>query len=217
MVKVKICGNRTFEDLNAACGADALGFIVATPESSRNLTSARAARLVNKVRPFTSTVLVTTETHLPTLVELVREVGPDYLQLHSDLSPNKLERIANSTPEKTGLIALLSVNFGERRILNRAQTLAKSPAEAILLDSKVGGKPGGTGKVHDWEVSRKIRDDLSPFPVILAGGLRPENVTRAITEVRPYAVDVATGVKENGTNSAELVKSLLKEVKDVET
>lgn len=217
MVKVKICGNRTIEDLNTACGADAVGFIVATPESSRNISPRRAIHLANEVPPFTSTVLVTTEEDIGILKEMVGEVRPDYLQLHSNVSLNKLERIDDSIPEKTGLIVLLTVTTNERGLVDRAKKLVNSPAEAILLDTKVNGEPGGTGKVHDWEVSRKIRDDLSPFPVILAGGLRPENVTRAITEVRPYAVDVATGVKENGINSAELVKSLLKEVKDVET
>lgn len=216
MVKVKICGNRTAKDLTAARDADAVGFIVATPESTRNISTDRAARLTEEAPPLVSKVMVTTEKQVTRLEELVRYVEPDYLQLHSNLSSNQIEEISVSLPDRVGLIALLSVTSDDKGILDRARKLAKSPAAAILLDSKAGGKTGGTGKIHDWEASRKVRDFLHPFPLFLAGGLRPENVQKAINKVRPYAVDVATGVEEDGMKSIEKVKSLLSEVKSVE-
>jgi phosphoribosylanthranilate isomerase len=69
--------------------------------------------------------------------------------------------------------------------------------DAVLLDSFVNGKYGGTGRVHDWKLSRNIRDRLNPIPLILAGGLTPFNVTEAVKIVHPYAVDVSTGVESS--------------------
>ncbi|MEF8798602.1 MAG: phosphoribosylanthranilate isomerase [Candidatus Bipolaricaulota bacterium] len=217
MVKAKICGNQTRKDLKIAAGADAVGFIVATPESDRNLQPETAARLGKEIPPFTSTVLVTTKKSPQTLQKLTVKVKPDYLQLHSELSPERIAKIAELIPEFTGLLALLSVK-GDREELNKkARELANLPIDAVLLDSKVDGRAGGTGWVHDWEVSRDIRDALHPFPVILAGGLNPGNVGEAIKKVRPYGVDVATGVEENGKKSEQKVERFLQEVNKCET
>ncbi len=217
MVKVKICGVKTGEDLELASGADAVGFIVSTPKSSRNLGTKRAARLAKKVPPFTSTVLVTTETDLGHLEEVTREIGPDYLQLHSQLEENRVNRIARAIPGKTGVIGLLSINSDQPDPKERARSLERSSAAAVVLDSKAGDRAGGTGRVHDWEISRKIRDLVYPFPTILAGGLDPENVGEAIEKVRPFAVDVATGVEEEGEKSPRKTKSFLHEVRSIAT
>ncbi len=217
MVKVKVCGNRTVRDVSAVRGADAVGFIVATPESTKNISVDRAIQLTKAVPPFVSTVLVTTEKRASRLEELSRRVNPDYLQLHSHLSPSQIGEISRSFPDRVGLIALLSVEKDVKGIVDQARDIAGSPVVGVLLDSKVGGKTGGTGEVHDWKISRQVRDLLHPFPVFLAGGLRPENVKRAIEEVRPYAVDVATGVEEDGVKSAKKVKSLIREVNYIET
>ncbi|MFB6291326.1 MAG: phosphoribosylanthranilate isomerase [Candidatus Bipolaricaulia bacterium] len=211
MVKVKICGNRSTRDLNAARGAAGVGFIVSTPESSRNIKVTTATRLIEEVRPFTSTVLVTTETDQKVLGELSR-TKTDYLQLHSSLTGARIEEIANFVSDNTKLIALLKVDRSTEKLKSRARDLASSPAEAILLDSAQDGQAGGTGKVHDWEVSRTIRDAIYPAPVILAGGLNPENVGEAIRKVRPYAVDVATGVEKADHKSDQKAKRFLEEV-----
>ncbi|MBS3813700.1 phosphoribosylanthranilate isomerase [Candidatus Bipolaricaulota bacterium] len=216
MVRVKICGNRTVNDLNVVRGADAVGFIVATPESPRNIAVDRAVKLTEEVPPFVSTVAVTTEPRVKALEKLTRSVKPDYLQLHSNLSPGRIEEISGCLPDRTGMIALLSVASGDNRAIERAEGLAGSPAAAIIMDSEVAGRTGGTGEVHDWKTSRRVRDFLHPFPVFLAGGLRPENVKRAVREVRPYAIDVATGVEEGGVKSAEKVRSLINEVNSIE-
>ncbi|MFP4646574.1 MAG: phosphoribosylanthranilate isomerase [Candidatus Acetothermia bacterium] len=217
MPKVKICGNRTSEDLDAARRADALGFIVGTPESSRNLNLDQAVRLVQDIPPFTSSVLVTTQRSVPAQRKFVRAIKPDYLQLHFDLESGQLECIADSLPGGTQLIALLPVTGDERQLINKARCLTDTSAAAILLDTKVGGKTGGTGKVHDWRISRKIRDAVAPFPVILAGGLNPANVSEAIRQVRPAAIDLASGVEGNGEKSPEKIEAFLSEVRDCET
>jgi len=216
MVKVKICGNQTRSDLRVTTRADAVGFIVATPESSRNIEPNRAVRLVKGTPPFTSTVMVTTEVKPKVLRELILKVEPDYLQLHSTLSLSRTEEIARSIPNTTGLISLVTVAGKPDDLKNRALELANLPVAALLLDSKSEGRAGGTGRVHDWNISRTIKDTVHPTPVILAGGLNPENVGKAVKKVRPYAVDVATGVEKNEVKSEQKVERFLEEVKNSE-
>jgi len=217
MVKIKICGNQDRDDLMTSAGANAVGFIVATSESGRNISLEDAMHLEKEVPLFTSTVIVTTETNTELLKKIIGKIGPDYLQLHSSLTPKRIEEIAAVTGNRTGIITLLSVEGKPRDLQKRAGELADSPAKAILLDSKSGNRAGGTGKIHNWKLSREIRDTLYPFPVILAGGLNPENVSEAVKTVKPYGVDVATGVEEAGKKSEKKIECFLEEVKNCET
>lgn len=217
MVKTKICGNQTQNDVGIAGPGDAAGFIVATPESNRTIEPEKAARLSKETPPFTGTVMVTTEVNPARLRELTETVKPDYLQLHSELDPARIEEIAGVLRNRTRIISLLSIDGSPEKLKDRAVDLARSPLKALLLDSKVEGQTGGTGKIHDWEISRDIRDAVHPFPVILAGGLDPQNVGEAIRQVKPYAVDVATGVEEDGEKSEQKVERFLEEVKSSET
>jgi len=216
MVKVKICGNQTSDDLRVTARADAVGFIVATPESPRNIEPNRATRLVKETPPFTSTVIVTTEVKPKVLRELVMKVEPDYLQLHSTLTLSRTKEIARSIPNTTGLISLVTVDGKPEDLKNRALELTDLPVDALLLDSKSEGRTGGTGRVHDWDTSRTIKDTVHPTPVILAGGLNPENVGKAVEKVRPYAVDVATGVEKNEVKSEQKVERFMEEVNNGE-
>ncbi len=161
--------------------------------------------------------MVTTEVNPARLRELTETVKPDYLQLHSELDPARIEEIAGVLRNRTRIISLLSIDGSPEKLKDRAVDLARSPLKALLLDSKVEGQTGGTGKIHDWEISRDIRDAVHPFPVILAGGLDPQNVGEAIRQVKPYAVDVATGVEEDGEKSEQKVERFLEEVKSSET
>lgn len=215
MVKVKICGNKSKDGVEATSGADAVGFIVSAPESSREISPGLAARLVDDTAPFTSTVAVTTESDPKELKPLAEQVKPDLLQVHVPLSPNRLEEIKEEIPHPTDLITLLPVAGKEATLLDRARDLAGSAAEALLLDSKSGESTGGTGETHDWRVSAKIRNALHPFPVILAGGLAPDNVGKAIRQVRPYGVDVASGVEIDGKKSNRKIEEFLQEVRKI--
>ncbi|MFP4630595.1 MAG: phosphoribosylanthranilate isomerase [Candidatus Acetothermia bacterium] len=214
MVKVKICGNQTRDDIDASAGADAVGFIISTPESSRNLTPGRAAKLVESVPLFTDTVLVTTETKPEKLARLSERVAPDYLQLHSRLSEGELRKIDSVVPGLIDLIGLLPVEGSGEELERKARDLKESPVSGILLDSKSGGRSGGTGETHDWELSKRIRKAVDPFPVILAGGLEPGNVRKAVEKVKPYAVDAASGLEIAGEKSPEKTNQFLKEVKE---
>jgi phosphoribosylanthranilate isomerase len=190
-VKVKICGITREQDLAAAvdAGADAVGFVVASPLSPRNLTYERAKDLIKSVPLFVDSVVVTVTSNIDELLRICNVLRPFALQVHSNNLPDA-EKLRSMLP---GIRLIKAVNVRE---IFDIEYLKHSVSEfdAILLDSLAGGY-GGQGKVHDWELSRKIVEYLYPKPVMLAGGLTPENVADAVRIVRPYAVDVSSGVE----------------------
>ncbi|MCW4021281.1 MAG: phosphoribosylanthranilate isomerase, partial [Candidatus Bathyarchaeota archaeon] len=94
---------------------------------------------------------------------------------------------------------------------------AAETCDAVLLDTYVSGRHGGTGKVHDWKLSRRVREAIHPKPLILAGGLTPKNVKDAIRVVKPYAVDVSSGVESSpGTKDPDKVFEFIRNAKEVE-
>jgi phosphoribosylanthranilate isomerase len=215
MVMVKICGIRSEEDIAAAEGADALGFIVSTPQSSRNLTVAHARALMRSVPPGLLKVVVTTALgREPRLVEVL---APDALQVHRALSPHELTRLRAALPQNLRLYGLLPVVGPTHEIIARGRALAQAGLDGVILDTVVGRRVGGTGRTHDWAVSRVVRDALHPLTVILAGGLTPANVRRALEHVRPDAVDVASGVEEaDGRKSREKITAFVHQVRSYE-
>ncbi|MEM1666862.1 MAG: phosphoribosylanthranilate isomerase [Nitrososphaerota archaeon] len=190
-VRVKICGITREQDLMDAvdAGADAVGFVVASPLSPRNLTYERAKELIKTVPVFVDSVVVTVTSDFDELLRVRNLLRPSALQIHgNDFSG--AEKLRNALSD-IRLIKAINVNE-----VSDVESLRNSINEfdALLLDSLVGGY-GGQGKIHDWEISRKVVECLYPKPVILAGGLRPENVAEAVRSVRPYAVDVSSGVE----------------------
>lgn len=191
-VRVKICGITRPEDLSvaAAAGADAVGFLVGVPSSPRNLTLERAEKLLRQVPIFVDSVVVTTPQSVVELVEVFNRLKPTAIQIHGKKSfeaSEIFERIKDTRLIKT--IYVKSSN------LNMATIEDSKKFDAVLLDSFTKDQYGGTGNVHDWTLSRQMREAVAPTPVILAGGLNPENVREAIHTVQPYAVDVASGVE----------------------
>jgi phosphoribosylanthranilate isomerase len=210
LTKVKICGITRDKDLVAAldAGADALGFIVGVPSSPRNLPLERAAELVRLVPVFTKAVLVMVPGCISEIAEAWEAVRPDALQVHGHGLPS-VEEIREVAKGAT-LIRGIRLERGEA--LNNIEA---SAFDAILLDTFVPGKHGGTGMIHDWEASRRICRDMQPRRLILAGGLRPSNVQEAIRVVRPYAVDVSTGVESSpGVKSAEKMRDFIERVRE---
>ena len=190
MVKVKVCGITNERDLFYAvsAGADAVGFIVNVESSPRNLTLDKARELMNMVPVFVSRVAVTVVNSLQDVMDLQQKLKPDFIQVHGDqtLSFNSINSISN-----TGLIKAISFkNDVLKEINNRIDNF-----DAILVDTFVEGKFGGTGIANDFTRCRKIRDEIYPKPFILAGGLTPENVKEAVTTVKPFAVDACSGIE----------------------
>lgn len=225
--RTKICGIRSPEEIELAAfyGADAVGFITeVSVESPRKLDSDTAAYLVSRVPQTLSSVLVIMPENSAKAVELIEKINPDIVQIHSRLPLLELEIIKEKTDIpiiKTLSVPVQGQNPGEKAgnvtpvssLLKKVSLLEETKVvDSILLDTARSGKPGGTGCVHDWALSRRISEEIR-LPLILAGGLKPENVREAIRAVSPYAVDTASGVETCGKKDAVKIKSFIEEVR----
>ncbi len=182
-LRVKICGITRAQDLHAACeaGADALGFVF-YDKSPRHVSPGTATALLRELPPFVQSVGLFVNAD-PAFVESVLRVAPlDLLQFHGD------ETRADCARYGRPWIKAVRVSAGTD-LLKCAADFAG--ARGLLLDAFVPGVPGGTGERFDWGL---IPPDL-PLPVVLSGGLDPANVVDAVRTVRPWAVDVSSGVE----------------------
>jgi len=183
-VRVKICGITTLEDGLAAvdAGADALGFIF-FEASPRWISPESAAGIIRRLPPLVSKVGVFVNASERAVREAISLSGIDTLQFHGDESP---PFCAGFTPIKV---------YKAFRIqgLETLEDLPRFKTDAWLLDSHVPEKSGGTGARFNWDLA--VEAKKLGRPIILAGGLAPENVTEAVRQVRPFAVDVSSGVE----------------------
>jgi len=212
-VRVKICGLTREEDLAiaVAAGADAVGFIVGVPSSPRNISLEKAKKLIRRVPIFVKSVLVMVPTSVDALLNTYEKLSPDAIQIHGENLPEAslLRERLPSTP------LIRAIHANPVNALEVASAASKS-FDAILLDSSAHGKYGGTGVVHDWELSKRVNQAILPKPLILAGGLSPENVKDAIRAVQPYAVDVCTSVESRpGIKDPRKVLAFIENAKEV--
>ena len=207
MTRVKICGLMSRQDLEYAlsAGADAVGFVVEIDSSRHCLSAAVAADLIRRIPIYTKSVAVINPRDVDDAVRLAHETGAEALQVHGSLSPGDLAELKGRVHQKI-IAAVAAEPNGEQ-----ARRYA-AVADAVLLDSMVGGTLGGTGMVHDWLVSAEIAASLR-VPVILAGGLYPGNVAEAIEKVRPYAVDVSSGTETEGRKDPAKIHTFLQAVR----
>jgi phosphoribosylanthranilate isomerase len=211
MIKAKICGLTRKEDALFAAynGADAIG-VVNVRESKRYVKLSDAREIFRAMPPFVSRVLVASPARLSEVKEIER-TGADYLQLHSVEDIMFIKEIRENT--RMRLIKQLAVTG--RESIEQAE-LYSSLVDAILLDTKTKDCMGGTGVVHDWDISREIVARVKK-PAILAGGLNPANVLDAIAKVAPYAVDVASGVEITpGIKDTKKIEEFIKRVRAYE-
>jgi phosphoribosylanthranilate isomerase len=209
-VKVKICGITRKEDLDAAveAGADAVGFVVGVSSSSRNLSLTEAAKLISQVPPFVASVLVTVPRSIGDFA-VYEKLNPDIIQVHGE-DLDTAESVRLKLPNTQLIWAVNAQLVSHLDAVSRATNLF----DAILIDSFADGRYGGTGVVHDWELSRCIKQAVQPKPLILAGGLNPENVAEAVCTVEPYAVDVSSGVeRQPGIKSHKKIVEFIKNAK----
>ncbi len=206
--RAKICGLRTAHDLQCAidAGAHAVGFIVGARHFTEDELSVDAARsLIAQVPVFVQRVLVTHAGTAAAVVELVERLPVHAVQLHDEISADDVRAIRTARPN---LSLIRAVHVTGEDAVAEARRLG-GLADALVLDTKTGDRIGGTGKVHDWSISRKIVSEV-PVPVILAGGLNPDNVAEAIEQVKPYAVDVNSGVEDaSGAKDPAKVKTFV--------
>jgi phosphoribosylanthranilate isomerase len=199
--RVKICGMREPADVRAAAGAgaDTVGVIAGVSvDTHREVTTERARALVDAAPPFLSTTLVTMPDSPEEAARRVDRVGADHVQVHGLVDPEALDRLGEATPAR--VVAAVGHDDDPARLA--------SHVDGLLVDSTDDAGGGGTGETHDWTASRRLVERVDA-PVVLAGGLTPENVGRATRVVRPYGVDVASGVETGGTVDPERVRAFV--------
>jgi phosphoribosylanthranilate isomerase len=211
-VRSKLCGIRSRDDLGVAleAGADAIGLICGVTHVSEDALSEDAAQeLARHVPPYVSTVLVTHLEGADEILKLAAFVGADTIQLHGLVDVDT--------------VAAVFENAGGRRITKAIHVTGPEALDdadrfielchALHLDSRTDDRLGGTGELHDWSISRQIVEAAhrkARRPVVLSGGLRPDNLSDAIAAVRPYAVDVNSGIEDQqGNKELELASAFV--------
>ena len=200
-VKVKICGITNWPDARRACeaGADFLGFNF-YPRSPRYITPTRARRIVRRLPKGVAAVGVFVNEREQRMAETARRVGLEYLQLHGEESPDVVSNLRRSFKVVKAVRVRKSFHIAE---------LGKfKAASAILLDGFDPRLRGGTGKTFDWSLARgsKLRQRI-----FLAGGITAENALDAISVVKPYAIDVCSGVEAvPGKKDPAKIKALMR-------
>src|SRR5215468_656792 len=213
-VRVQIAGVSTLEEAVALerAGADALGFTVRLPSGVHDgLTEAKARGIIAALPPFITSVAITYVDTARAAVELCRYLGVTALQLHGPFPTQELPLIRAALPH---LKVIRAVHVTGPEALAQARALERR-VDALILDTydPATGRHGATGKTHDWALSRQIVAALRT-PVILAGGLTPENVAEAIRTVQPWAVDVHTGVENpDGTRNFAKLREFITRAK----
>jgi len=211
--RIKICGMKDRISVRMAVryGADAVGFITEVPVNTPRKIGRETARdLVASTPPFVTSVMVCMPDDLEQAMELIEYVRPDAVQIHSSMAVEELNQIKEASRMK--LIKTVHIDQ-DTDIGNTLAYISQLEhiVDAILLDTKIDGKTGGTGTVHDWTISKNVIAGSS-LPVILAGGLKPGNVAEAVRTVRPYAVDAASGVETDGTKDEDKVMTFIQQV-----
>jgi phosphoribosylanthranilate isomerase len=204
MTKVKICGITNLNDAIAAVefGADAIGFIF-VPNTPRYIAPAKAAAIIEKLPPFVTTVGVFLNETKEHIKKIVSQCKLNALQLHGQEPPDFCLRFDRKVVK--------AFRVKDKESLN---VLPKYTVSAYLLDTYVKGEMGGTGVTFDWSLA----SDAKKYGlIILAGGLNPENVARAIQQVHPYGVDVSSGVEaEPGKKDHSKLKDFIATAKAAE-
>jgi phosphoribosylanthranilate isomerase len=197
--RVKVCCIASEEEaaLAVRMGASAVGLVSRMPSGPGPIPESRIRDIARTVPPGIATFLLTCETTAEPIVAQQRYCGANTLQLVDAVEPGVHDALRDALP---GIKIVQVIHVRDESALADARRVSPH-VDAILLDS---GNPslatkelGGTGRAHDWAVSRKIRDTVQ-VPVYLAGGLNPKNVGKAIDQVQPFGVDVCSGLRTDG-------------------
>jgi len=204
-IKVKICGITNLEDASLAVnlGADALGFIFAP--SPRQISPEAVRPIIRSLPPFVKSVGVFVNQDPEIIRDTMQFCGLDMVQMHGDEPPELCSRFmpdvikALRIKDKSDLESVLPY---------------KAAVRALLLDTYSENSAGGTGRTFDWDLAIGIKG--TGIPIILAGGLGPSNIQEAVSRVRPYAVDVNSGIEERpGKKSRTLMEELFERIKRI--
>jgi phosphoribosylanthranilate isomerase len=199
MIRVKICciGSEEEAKIAIACGASAIGLVAKMPSGPGPIADELISTIAKSVPPPIATFMLTSETRVREIILHHHRTNTNTIQIVDALSEGEYHELKSALPS-VKIVQVIHVI--DEASVEEAYNIS-SMVDAILLDS---GNPklrikelGGTGRVHNWQLSRKICE-TALCPVFLAGGLNPDNVIQAIQEVQPYAVDVCSGVRTEG-------------------
>ncbi len=212
-MKVKICciGNKEEAKLALNVGADAIGLVGKMPSGPGPIADELIREIAKTIPPPIATFLLTSETSAKEIIAHHKKTFTNTIQLVDELGEESYDEIKTALPaiKLVQVIHVIDESSVEEAIKISAHV------DAILLDS---GNPklkikelGGTGRVHNWKLSRKIIESI-PIPVFLAGGLNAENVKQAINEVNPYGVDVCSGMRTNNLLDERKLEAFFKAI-----
>jgi phosphoribosylanthranilate isomerase len=210
MFRIKICGITRPEDaiLAADAGADAIGLNF-YPQSPRVVSRERAQEIVAAVGDRVRKVGVFVNSSVAEVVATYDELGLDLVQLHGDEPPDFLQQLG-------GIPVVRAFRCGPSGLSPIAVYLEAcrvfgAPPQLVLIDAYQPGSYGGTGNTAPWDAAARYRGLRFPYPLVLAGGLTPANVAQAIGQVRPAAVDTASGVESSpGIKDAERMRDFIR-------
>ncbi|MGP4039449.1 phosphoribosylanthranilate isomerase [Gracilibacillus sp. D59] len=196
MVQVKICGLQNKEAIETAveAGADFIGFVFA--KSKRRVTKEQAANMAQFVPSHVKKVGVFVNEDIKIIKEIAHDVGLDYVQLHGDESPSFCQEI--------GIPVIKAFEVRQASDLDK---IGPYDCAYYLLDSPAGKYRGGSGETFDWQVAKEY--NFLNKKILLAGGLKADNIEEAITEVAPAGVDVSSGVETDGEKDLDKIKAFI--------
>jgi phosphoribosylanthranilate isomerase len=213
-VWIKICGNTSLEDARLAveAGADAVGFVFAP--SPRRVTASEAAAIAHRLPATVEKIGVFVDAPLEEIYSTVRECGLTGVQLHSEAGPELPAKLRKLLGPGLRILRVVHFDAGAGRLMKKQiAEHARNPAvDAVLVDSRTATAVGGTGAAFDWQLARKtlFQNAKARKRRIAAGGLNPANVAEAIAALRPWGVDVASGVEAApGKKDADKVREFV--------
>ena len=207
---IQIAGIRSAQEAEMliSCGVDYLGFPFRLDYHNEDISEIEAAQIVSNLPSSVTAVVITYLNRAEEVINLLQTLGASAVQLHGDISSEEIRKLKSEMPELQIIKSMIIGRDPFSIMLDRVGEF-EPLVDAFITDTydPGTGASGATGRTHDWEISRKIVR-ISPKPVILAGGLIPENVKEAILKVKPAGVDVHTGVenREGYKNKDRVVK-----------
>lgn len=216
--RLKVCCIESEDEsrLAVALGASALGLVSAMPSGPGVIGEDQIASIAGRVPPGVATFLLTSATSVEEIVTQQRRCRTSTVQVCDRLGEGGHAELKDRLP---GVKIVQVVHVVDGDAVDEAVEAARD-ADAILLDS---GRPGaavkelgGTGRVHDWAVSAEIREAVAPVPLYLAGGLRPSNAGDAIRAVRPFGIDVCSGVRRDGRLCRDTLLAFVRAIADAD-
>jgi len=214
---IQVAGIRSTQEAEMLieCGVDYLGFPFRLDYHSEDISETEASQIVSQLPQSIKAVGITYLNQAEEVIDLLQTLGASAVQLHGDISSEEIKQLKSELPELQVVKSLIIGRDPFSILLDHVGEFAPV-IDAFITDTydPLTGASGATGRTHDWEISRKIVR-ISPKPVILAGGLTPENVKEAILKVKPAGVDVHTGVENSeGDKDKALVAKFVSEARE---